>query len=141
MFVPFHLALPVDDLKQARHFYTKAFNAKIGRSAERWIDLDFFGHQLSLHLQENATLKINHNQVDGDAVPIRHFGVILPWKEWHDLKNHLLDMQDVKINWLIEPKIRFKGETGEQATMFLMDPAQNAIELKSFQDPTQIFAR
>ncbi len=140
MFAPFHLALPVDNLEKARQFYTKAFNAKVGRSAERWIDFDFFGHQLSLHLQENSSLKATHNQVDGDAVPVRHFGVILPWTQWHSLKDHLLNIQDLKIVWLIEPKIRFKGEVGEQATMFLLDPAQNAIELKSFQDPDQIFA-
>ena len=140
MSTPFHLALPVDDLEKARQFYIAAFNAKVGRSAERWIDFDFFGHQLSLHLQENPPFKTNHNQVDGDNVPVRHFGVILPWTQWHTLKDHLLNISDIEINWLIEPKIRFKGEIGEQATMFLLDPALNAIELKSFQDPAQIFA-
>jgi uncharacterized protein len=136
---PFHLALPVHDLQQARMFYTKAFDAKEGRAAERWVDFNFFGHQLSLHLDEHMG-PITTSEVDGDKVPTRHFGTILPWEQWHQLREHLLTLEEPKICWLIKPKIRFKGKVGEQATMFLLDPSGNAIELKSFQDPTQLFA-
>ncbi|MBM75898.1 MAG: glyoxalase [Proteobacteria bacterium] len=140
MSIPFHLALPVHNLNKAHNFYTKAFNAKVGRSAERWIDFDFFGHQLSLHLQEESSQESGTNKVDGDSIPVRHFGVILPWGQWHELKDHLLKTKEIEIRWIVQPKVRFKGEVGEQATMFILDPSNNAIEFKSFQNPDQIFA-
>jgi extradiol dioxygenase family protein len=132
---PFHLALPVHDLAAARAFYGGKLGCSEGRSAPRWVDYDFFGHQLSLHLAENSGIAA-HNPVDGDAVPIPHFGVILEWDTWHALARRL---QDAHQDFIIEPRIRFAGQVGEQATMFFLDPSGNALEFKSFQDPSRIF--
>ena len=132
----FHLALPVDDLDAARHFYAGLLGCMEGRSAPRWVDFDFFGHQISLHLAEGAG-ELARNAVDGDAVPVRHFGVILPWSEWTALHTRLAERGHA---FLIEPKVRFSGEPGEQGTFFLRDPAGNALEFKSFQDMGRVFA-
>ena len=129
---PFHLALPVRDLDQARHFYGQTLGCVEGRSAERWIDYDFFGHQLSVHLVDDDET-VATNAVDGDAVPARHFGVVLPWSEWEALQSRFSD-------YLISPKTRFVGEVGEQGTFFVEDPSGNALEFKSFRDPSQLFA-
>lgn len=136
MTIPFHLAAPIRDKEQARQFYTNLLGCKVGREADRWIDLDFFGHQVSLHVcEEPENLAIN--PVDGKNVPVRHFGAVLPWQDWHDLRDRLVQADT---DFVIEPYIRFKGEMGEQATMFFYDPSGNALEFKSFKDPSQIFA-
>lgn len=132
----FHLALPVDDLDAARGFYTGTLGCREGRSAPRWVDFDFFGHQLSVHLAEGAGEEAR-NAVDGDAVPVRHFGVILPWDAWTALHTRLADEDHA---FLIAPKVRFAGQPGEQGTFFLRDPAGNALEFKSFQDMGRVFA-
>lgn len=133
---PFHLAFPVTDLKIARSFYVDVLQCSIGRTSDKWIDFDMFGHQVVAHLVD----KNNHpatNSVDGDKVPASHFGVILTMNQWNQLKQHL---QEFDIKFIIEPKIRFKGESGEQATMFFLDPSGNALEFKAFKDDKQIFA-
>jgi uncharacterized protein len=136
---PFHLAFPVKDLEITRRFYTDVLGCGVGREAETWIDFDFFGHQITAHLDCSATSdETPTNEVDGDAVPIRHFGVILDWERWHDLADRLSAMD---VRFLIEPHIRFQGQAGEQATLFFTDPSGNALEFKSFMDRRQIFAR
>lgn len=136
MLTPFHLALPVHDLTAARAFYGTLLGCAEGRSAPRWVDYDFFGHQLSLHLAESTGI-VAHNPVDGDAVPIPHFGVILRWDDWHALADRL---QAAHQSFVIPPRVRFAGQVGEQATMFFLDPSGNALEFKSFRDPARIFA-
>ncbi len=134
---PFHLAIPVGDLERARAFYCDLIGCPTGRTASRWIDLDFFGHQVTLHLADAADAGAATNPVDGDAVPSRHFGVILDRDDWQSLADRL---QAAGCEFLISPRVRFAGEIGEQATMFLYDPSGNALEFKSFTDPTQLFA-
>lgn len=133
---PFHLALVVDDLEEARAFYAGVLSCREGRSAERWIDFDLFGHQLSLHLGEGEGPSAR-NPVDGDSVPVPHFGVILLWEDWHSLRQRL---EEARVHFIIAPRIRFAGEVGEQATMFFSDPSGNMLEFKSFRDPERIFA-
>ncbi len=135
---PFHLALPVHDLELAREFYCGLMGFSTGRTSERWIDLDFFGHQVTLHLvEDDVETTAASNTVDGDAVPTRHFGVVLDRGDWDSLATRL---REAGVGFLIEPRIRFQGEIGEQATMFFLDPSGNALEFKSFADPTQLFA-
>jgi extradiol dioxygenase family protein len=134
---PFHLALPVDDLDAARAFYCDTLGCETGRTASRWIDLDFFGHQVTLHLVDDHDGGVDTNAVDGDNVPARHFGVVLGTDAWQALADRL---KDAGCSFLIEPKVRFEGEVGEQATMFLLDPAGNALEFKSFRDRSRLFA-
>ena len=133
---PFHLAFPVTDLAATRQFYTDLLGATEGRSAERWIDFDFWGHQISAHLVDGL-VNPDANQVDGKQVPTRHFGVILDWDEWHQLAHRLTER---RVAFLIEPHIRFEGLPGEQATMFFLDPSGNALEFKSFRSTQSIFA-
>ena len=132
---PFHLAMPVVDLESTRSFYGGLMGCREGRSAATWVDYDFFGHQLSFHVLPNSGVT-GRNSVDGDAVPIPHFGVILPWEEWHRLRDQLIAGQ---VTFDIAPTIRFQGEVGEQATMFFRDPSGNALEFKSFKDPGRLF--
>lgn len=134
---PFHLAIPVTDLAAADAFYCGLLGCSKGRTDERWIDFDFFGHQVTVHLVDDQDAGINTNPVDGDQVPARHFGVVLDMNDWQALADKL---QQADCQFLISPKVRFKGEVGEQATMFLHDPAGNALEFKSFADPAQLFA-
>lgn len=134
---PFHLALPVRDLQEARAFYGGLLNCTEGRSSTHWIDFNFYGHQLVAHLGEPLT-ETGLSDVDGKAVPAFHFGLILPWQEWQELADHLGAQN---LDFEIAPHIRFEGEVGEQATMFFRDPSGNAIEIKSFRDETQIFAQ
>jgi hypothetical protein len=134
---PFHLAFPVDDLAAARAFYGDLLGCPEGRSGDKWVDFDFHGHQLVAHLVPGSGAR-GANDVDGDAVPIPHFGAILAWDDWHALAERLRAAQ---VAFTIEPHVRFAGEIGEQATMFFLDPSGNALELKAFQDPSQIFAR
>lgn len=136
---PFHVAVPVHDLDQARKFYTELLDCQEGRSSDQWIDFDLFGHQFVVHYKENTLRdKLHHNPVDGHAVPIPHYGVVLEWEVWESLSKKLI-ANDVK--FIIEPYIRFKGEVGEQATMFFSDPSGNALEFKAFRNIDQLFAK
>ncbi len=134
---PFHLAVPVNDLGAASDFYCGVLGCATARTAARWIDLNFFGHQLSLHLVDAHDGDVDTNPVDGDKVPARHFGIVLDMQDWQSLADRL---EQANCRFLISPRIRFKGEVGEQATMFLHDPSGNALEFKSFADPAQLFA-
>ena len=135
---PFHLAFPVKNIESTKFFYKEVLGCEIGREDKKWVDFNFFGHQLSAHLKPDELKKTKENPVDGKSVPVRHFGVILPWEKWQ-----LLSKKLIKINteFIIEPYIRFEGEVGEQATMFFLDPSGNALEFKSFKDSSQIFAK
>ncbi len=134
---PFHLAFPVKDLQKTRKFYEGLLGCGIGRTSDRWIDFDFWGNQITAHLVDEADHSEPTNRVDGKDVPVRHFGAILEWEDWGMLAEKL---QANEIEFVIEPYIRFQGEVGEQATMFLYDPSGNALEFKSFKDFDQIFA-
>lgn len=133
----FHLAFPVTDLVEARDFYVGMLDCVVGREADRWIDFDFHGHQITAHLVDRLA-EPDLNPVDGDDVPSRHFGAILPWDRWHELATRLAELS---VDFLIAPRVRFAGQVGEQATMFLRDPSGNAIEFKAFRDDHQVFAR
>jgi extradiol dioxygenase family protein len=137
---PFHLAIPVRDLADARAFYGKLLGCREGRSADAWVDFDFFGHQLVCHLAaEPAAGEPLHNPVDGHDVPVPHFGMVLEMRDWEELAVRL---KAAGTKFVIEPGIRFRGQPGEQATMFLTDPSGNALEFKSFRDiEEQLFAR
>ena len=134
---PFHLAFPVSSLIDTREFYESLLGCSVGRTSERWIDFNFFGHQITAHLKPEEVQLAQKNEVDGDQVPVRHFGAILEWSVWEDLAERL---KAEGIQFIIEPHVRFKGEVGEQATMFFLDPSGNALEFKAFQDQGQIFA-
>lgn len=135
---PFHLAFPIKDIGSTREFYGGLLGCEIGRSTEKWIDFNFFGNQLSAHVKPEELAVAHTNQVDGKNVPVRHFGALLEWDQWHTLADKL---KEVGTDFIIEPYIRFEGEVGEQATMFFLDPSGNALEFKSFKDPSQIFAK
>ena len=136
---PFHIAFPVDDLAAARRFYGTVLHCPEGRSSPEWIDFDLFGHQIVAHLQTNGRGKdLHHNPVDGHDVPVPHFGVVLEMAQWEELAQRL---RDHGVKFVIEPTIRFKGQVGEQATMFFLDPAGNALEFKAFKDMGQLFAK
>jgi extradiol dioxygenase family protein len=136
---PFHVAFPVDDLAAARQFYGEVLGCPEGRSAPHWIDFDLFGHQIVAHRIDGARKPVaGHNPVDGDAVPVPHFGVVLSLGEWRDLADRL---KEKGVAFVIEPHVRFEGEPGEQATMFFLDPAGNALEFKAFADRSRLFAR
>ena len=135
--LPFHLAFPVSSLIDTREFYETLLGCSVGRTTERWIDFNFYGHQITAHLKPEEVRAAQKNEVDGDAVPVRHFGAILEWSDWEALAKRL---KAEDIDFIIEPHVRFKGEVGEQATMFFLDPSGNALEFKSFQDQEQIFA-
>ncbi|GII96185.1 VOC family protein [Sinosporangium siamense] len=132
----FHLAMPVDDLAAARHFYGEVLGLTQGRSAETWVDWTLYGHQFVTHLAPGRPQRI-HNPVDRHDVPIPHFGLILPIPEFHELADRL---RTAGRSFVIEPCVRFEGQTGEQWTMFLLDPAGNALEFKAFADDAQVFA-
>ena len=133
---PFHLAFPVDNLDKTREFYTKILGCNEGRSSDRWIDFDMYGHQVVAHLVDELD-DVATNAVDGDNVPSSHFGVILEMEQWNQLADNLVKLG---IEFIIEPHIRFKGEPGEQATMFFLDPCGNALEFKAFRSDDMIFA-
>ena len=133
---PFHLAFPVDDLEAARRFYGELLGCPEGRSADHWIDFDLRGHQIVAHLAPEAAPRRASNPVDGDEVPVPHFGLVLPMDEWSALADRL---QGANVDFVIKPTIRFEGEPGEQATMFLLDPAGNALEFKAMADPAKLF--
>ena len=135
---PFHVAFPVHDLAQARAFYGGTLGCPEGRSSEEWIDFNFYGHQIVAHLAPGETREAQRNTVDDHGVPVRHFGIVLPMPEWQALAGRL---QALGVRFLIEPYVRFKGQPGEQATMFFLDPSGNAIEIKAFADIARLFAR
>ena len=135
---PFHLAFAVTDLAATEAFYVDLLGCSIGRTSARWIDFDFFGHQITAHLVDNALPSAETNPVDGEKVPSRHFGAILDWDQWQTLSARL---QAANLSFLIAPQIRFEGEVGEQATMFFSDPSGNALEFKAFKDKSMIFAK
>ena len=136
---PFHLAVPVNDLEKARQFYGEFLGLEEGRSSESWIDWNFFGHQFVTHLKkgENNIPSVT-NHVDGHGVPVPHFGVVLEWNDWQQFAEKL---KESNIKFVIEPYIRFKGEVGEQATMFFLDPSGNSLEFKAFKDMSRLFAK
>ncbi|WP_309091206.1 VOC family protein [Phenylobacterium sp.] len=134
----FHLAFPVRDLEEARAFYGGLLGCPEGRSSPEWIDFDFRGHQIVAHLAPDEIGHRSTNAVDGEDVPVRHFGVILTLPEWHDLAEKL---KAAGVRFVIEPQVRFKGQPGEQATMFFLDPSGNALEFKAFADDAMVFAK
>ena len=135
---PFHLAFPVTSLAGARRFYGGLLGCPEGRSSDEWVDFDFYGHQIVAHLSPDEAGRSRTGAVDGDAVPVRHFGVVLPMPEWQALADKLTA---AGTDFVIEPHVRFKGEVGEQATMFFLDPCGNALEFKAFADPSRLFAK
>jgi extradiol dioxygenase family protein len=136
---PFHIAFPVDDLEAARSFYGSTLGCAEGRSSAQWIDFDFFGHQIVAHLKPRSGESIeHHNPVDGHDVPVPHMGVVLEMKDFDVLADRV---RKAGVSFVIEPYLRFKGEVGEQATMFFLDPAGNALEFKAFADMSQLFAK
>ena len=134
---PFHLAFPIKNIEETKSWYTNILGCSVGRESERWIDFNFFGHQISAHLSEKSDLT-THNKVDEQEVPSRHFGVILTPSDWDILAKRLTDLET---DFIIEPYTRFEGEKGEQSTFFIKDPSDNYLEFKSFKNDTMIFAR
>ena len=135
---PFHLAFPVDDLDAARSFYGDLLGCPEGRSSSEWIDFDFHGHQIVAHLAPGSVRKRSTNPVDGEHVPVPHFGIVLPMDEWKSLAERLVG---AGVDFVIPPTVRFEGQPGEQATMFLLDPAGNALEFKAMANPANLFAK
>ena len=135
---PFHLAFPVTSLAKARAFYGELLGCPEGRSSDEWVDFNFYGHQIVAHLSPGEAGQHNTSAVDGDNVPVRHFGMVLDMPEWERMAAKL---KESHISFVIEPHIRFKGQVGEQATMFFLDPCGNAVEFKAFADPSRLFAK
>ena len=133
----FHLAVPVSDLAEARRFYRDTLGFEEGRSSAQWVDFNAYGHQLVIHQIAGARTVAGHNPVDGDSVPVPHFGVLLDLAAWQSLADRL---RRDGVEFVIEPHVRFAGEAGEQHTMFFLDPSGNALEFKSFADDSQVFA-
>jgi len=133
----FHLAIPVTDLGHSRAFYGETLGFAEGRSAEHWVDFDMYGHQLVIHVVDSGGGVAGTNPVDGDAVPVPHFGALLDPDDWHELAERL---RGLSIDFVVEPHVRFEGEVGEQHTMFFLDPSGNALEFKSFANDDQVFA-
>ena len=134
----FHLAFPVHDLDKARAFYGDLLGCPEGRSSAEWVDFDFFGHQIVAHLTPADGRGEASNEVDGDQVPVRHFGVVLTLGKWREIADKL---RNANLQFLIEPHVRFQGEPGEQATLFVLDPSGNALEFKAFADDRMVFAK
>ena len=134
---PFHLAFPIKSIEMTKSWYTNILGCSVGRESERWVDFNFFGHQISAHLSKKSDF-ITHNTVDGQEVPSRHFGIILSPSDWNILAKRLTDLG---VDFIIEPYTRFKGEKGEQSTLFIKDPSENCLEFKSFKNDAMIFAR
>ena len=135
---PFHLAFPVDDLETTRAFYGGLLGCPEGRSSDEWIDFNLCGHQIVAHLARGEARNDVHSDVDGKPVPVRHFGLVLTMPEWEAMATKL---KAAGIQFVIEPYVRFKGEVGEQATMFFLDPSGNAIEFKAMAQPERLFAK
>lgn len=135
---PFHVAIPVHNLDECRTFYREILECEEGRSSDHWVDFNLFGHQLVIHYKPKSEEELHTNPVDGKNVPVPHYGVVLPWNVFQSFSKKL---EAKGIAFVIEPYIRFKGEVGEQATMFFLDPAGNALEFKAFKDIGQLFAK
>ncbi|RZP15571.1 MAG: glyoxalase [Flavobacteriales bacterium] len=135
---PFHLAIPVTNLSVCRKFYREVLKCEEGRSDKKWVDFNFFGHQLVLHEKPKSNSNTISNPVDGHEVPVPHFGVVLAWEQWELLAKRLVSRN---IEFIIDPHIRFKGKVGEQATLFFKDPENNALEFKAFKDMEQLFKK
>ena len=135
---PFHIAIPVHNLEECRTFYREILGCEEGRSSEHWVDFNLFGHQLVIHYKPKSEEALHTNAVDGKNVPVPHYGVVLPWETFESFSGQL---QEKGIQFIIEPYIRFKGEAGEQATLFFLDPAGNALEFKAFRNIDQLFAK
>ncbi len=134
---PFHLAIPVQDITTTRDFYRDVLGCKEGRSSDHWVDFDFFGHQLVIHLNQSKKNIDTENIVDGKNVPVPHFGIILDWQMFTQIEKRIRN----KVEFIIKPYVRFKGERGEQKTMFFKDPSGNALEFKSFKNINQLFEK
>ncbi|MEJ2585371.1 MAG: VOC family protein [Robiginitalea sp.] len=135
---PFHVAIPVHNLEECRTFYREVLGCEEGRSSDQWVDFNFFGHQVVIHYKPKSEEALHTNPVDGKNVPVPHYGVVLPWEIFQSFSRELAAKG---IDFVIEPYIRFKGEAGEQATMFFLDPAGNALEFKAFRNMEQLFAK
>ena len=134
----FHLAFPVSDVKKAKEFYTHILGCTLGRESKKWIDFNFYGHQIVAHLSPKDCIPLNTNLVDGDNVSSRHFGVILPWNDWGKLCEKI---KDFGTQFIVKPKIRFANLKGEQGTFFIKDPSGNVLEFKSFKNDSMVFER
>lgn len=134
---PFHLAIPAHDLEAARSFYVDVLGCEVGRDDRRWIDFNFFGHQVTVHHRPGKKVRSATNPVDEHRVPVRHFGVVLSIEDWESMRDRL---RTARIDFLIEPHTRFPGKIGEQRTLFVQDPSGNALEFKAFADPSRLFA-
>ncbi|UCD67614.1 MAG: VOC family protein [Betaproteobacteria bacterium] len=134
---PFHLAFPVNDLAEARYFYGTVLGCPEGRSSDEWVDFDFHGHQIVAHLSPE-TVQARSNRVDGNDVPVRHFGLVLSMDAWQKISQRL---KIAGAKFIIEPRVRFAGQAGEQATLFVLDPSGNALEFKAFKDSRRLFAK
>ncbi len=135
---PFHIAIPVHNLDECRSFYREILNCEEGRRSDHWVDFNLFGHQLVIHYKpKSKTEELHSNSVDGKEVPVPHYGVVLPWENFQSFSKEL---KSKGVQFIIEPYIRFEGQVGEQATMFFLDPAGNALEFKAFKDMGQLFA-
>ncbi|MEZ2415130.1 VOC family protein [Muriicola sp. E247] len=135
---PFHIAIPVHNLDECRTFYREILNCTEGRSSDHWVDFNLFGHQLVIHYKPRTNEETHTNPVDGKNVPVPHYGVVLPWNDFQEFS---AELKKKGVEFIIEPYVRFEGEVGEQATMFFLDPAGNALEFKAFKDMEQLFAK
>ena len=135
---PFHIAIPVHNLQECRTFYREILGCEEGRSSDHWVDFNLFGHQLVIHYKPKSEEALHTNPVDGKNVPVPHYGVVLPWETFESFS---AELQEKGIEFVIEPYIRFEGEVGEQATLFFLDPAGNALEFKAFRNIDQLFAK
>ena len=134
---PFHLAIPVDNIPICRKFYREVLGCEEGRSSDHWVDFNFFGHQLVLHIDSSKANILNENSVDGKSVPVPHFGIVLDWDVFENFEKKIRN----KVKFIIEPYIRFEGQAGEQKTMFFKDPSGNALEFKTFKNINQLFEK
>ena len=134
---PFHLAIPVKEIYETRYFYRDILGCEEGRSSDHWVDFNFFGHQLVLHIDSSKANILNENSVDGKSVPVPHFGIVLDWDIFENFEKKIRN----KVKFIIEPYIRFEGQAGEQKTMFFKDPSGNALEFKTFKNINQLFEK
>ncbi len=134
---PFHLAIPVKEITETRYFYRDILGCDEGRSSDHWVDFNFFGHQLVLHIDSSKANILNENSVDGKSVPVPHFGIVLDWDVFENFEKKIRN----KVKFIIEPYIRFEGQAGEQKTMFFKDPSGNALEFKTFKNINQLFEK
>ena len=134
---PFHLAIPVKEINETRYFYKDILGCEEGRSSDHWVDFNFFGHQLVIHIDSSKANILNENSVDGKSVPVPHFGIVLDWDVFENFEKKIRN----KVEFIIEPYIRFEGQAGEQKTMFFKDPSGNALEFKTFKNINQLFEK